>query len=490
MPRGMVVEPIDPLVWNGKWRRIRATFSSAGVVEGYSAVDYLTPVNARASNTVPVAPAPSPKPPPEELKDARDNVPGFALSQLNPLTPVGTARRYENELHLVFLERVRELLDKCRRRNLRFRLFEAYRQPDRQADLFNSGRNVTKADAWQSMHNYGLAADIILNVQGVNPWETGRVGRHDYMRDWLAMRDIAQKCGLKVLKTRDGRDYDYPHVQFPDKSWKVLQSGDFPEGGGSVWAANLLRNIKAYPRGAPTELSKLDYGNAKLVADGDGNGSGGNGAAQPREPERPAPPPPSRKDVIARSVPASLVAGLYHHSAAANVERYLPMVLEALREQGLDSWPHIITALGTINAESAGFKSIPEGQSRYNTEPGGEPFAKYDFRTDIGNNALGDGFKYRGRGFIQLTGKDNYKRYGERLGIDLVNDPDLALEPMTAARILALFMADQKERIERAWQSEDWKDARAAVNGGSHGLDAFEKVVKAARHLFDWSKPI
>jgi len=276
MPKGMVVEPLDPLVWNGRWRRIRATFSSNGIVEGYSALDYLSPVDARASNTVPVAPAPSLKPPSEELSDARANVSGFALRQLHPLTPVGTARRYENELHQAFLERVRDLLDRCRRRNLKFRLFEAYRQPDRQADLFSSGRDVTKADAWQSMHNYGFAADIILNVHGVNPWETGTVNGHDYMRDWMTMRDFAREAGLHVLTDSSGRDYDFPHVQMPGLDWRGLNGGAFPPGGGPTWAANLLRNIKAYPRGAPTEIGALDHGGAA----GGPEGEAGDGPAE------------------------------------------------------------------------------------------------------------------------------------------------------------------------------------------------------------------
>lgn len=53
-----------------------------------------------------------------------------------------------------------------------------------------------------------------------------------------------------------------------------------------------------------------------------------------------------------------------------------------------------------------------------------------------GNTCAGDGGRYFGRGYVQLTWKANYARAGEKLGVDLVENPDLALRPDIAARIL------------------------------------------------------
>jgi predicted chitinase len=63
----------------------------------------------------------------------------------------------------------------------------------------------------------------------------------------------------------------------------------------------------------------------------------------------------------------------------------------------------------------------------------------YGNRADLGNTSPGDGYKYRGRGFIQLTGKDAYKRVGDVIGIDLVNNPELANDPAVAAKIIPAF---------------------------------------------------
>ena len=58
----------------------------------------------------------------------------------------------------------------------------------------------------------------------------------------------------------------------------------------------------------------------------------------------------------------------------------------------------------------------------------------------IGNNKPGDGWKYRGRGFIQLTGKANYADIGKAIGVDLVNNPDALLDPLTAAKASIVYM--------------------------------------------------
>lgn len=59
----------------------------------------------------------------------------------------------------------------------------------------------------------------------------------------------------------------------------------------------------------------------------------------------------------------------------------------------------------------------------------------YANRLGNGDEASGDGWRYRGSGYIQLTGRDNYRKFGNKVNMDLVDNPDLVRQPPTAARV-------------------------------------------------------
>ena len=110
------------------------------------------------------------------------------------------------------------------------------------------------------------------------------------------------------------------------------------------------------------------------------------------------------------------------------------------------------------------------------TEFGGSlDFRKYDPKyapkkaKALGNKQVGDGAKYKGRGFIQITGRWNYKQAGEELGLPLEKHPELAEDPATAAKIAVWFW---KHRVQP--NVDNFKDTTSVtkqVNPGMRGLE-------------------
>ena len=179
----------------------------------------------------------------------------------------------------------------------------------------------------------------------------------------------------------------------------------------------------------------------------------------------PAPPRPE--------ITPELVHRLFPATPLANIQANLPAIIAAMQAVNLGDRDMVLMALSTIRAETECFQPISEQPSRFNTSPNGHPFDLYDHRTDLGNQGPPDGASFRGRGFIQLTGRGNYTRYAQRTGLHLVDHPGLACRLGVAAQLLALFLKDKEPAIRHALAKNDLAAARRLVNGGSNGLDRF-----------------
>jgi putative chitinase len=173
------------------------------------------------------------------------------------------------------------------------------------------------------------------------------------------------------------------------------------------------------------------------------------------------------------AITASQVQPIFPATPPANISANLPHILAALSAAHLDDTPMLLMALATIRAEAECFLPLTEQQSPYNTSPNGHPFDLYDHRNDLGNQGPPDGASFRGRGFVQLTGRANYTRYAQELALDLVATPSLAAQPATAAQLLARFLAEREAPIRRALAADDLAHARRLVNGGTNGLARF-----------------
>lgn len=109
----------------------------------------------------------------------------------------------------------------------------------------------------------------------------------------------------------------------------------------------------------------------------------------------------------------------------------------------------------------------------------------YEGRRDLGNTQPGDGVRYKGRGFVQITGRRNYTDWSQRLGIDLVNNPHKATDFAIAAKILVLGMRDGTFTSRRLSQyvsgsMRDFYNARRVING----LDQATHIAGLAQNFF------
>lgn len=116
--------------------------------------------------------------------------------------------------------------------------------------------------------------------------------------------------------------------------------------------------------------------------------------------------------------------------------------------------------------ETGGFKWFTEqGDKSY--------FDKYEPHTplgkQLGNTEAGDGYKYRGRGIFQLTGRANYKHYSELLGIDLINNPDKASKPALACQIACEYW--KQNNLNTLADKDDMRAITKHIEGGDHDLD-------------------
>jgi len=120
------------------------------------------------------------------------------------------------------------------------------------------------------------------------------------------------------------------------------------------------------------------------------------------------------------------------------------------------------SAEGLLKVFPKYFKSKAEAKA-YAKRP--EAIFNRTYGGRLGNTAPGDGYKYRGRGIFQITGKDAYKRYGEALGIDLINDPDKAADPFISVQIACLYWSDLGLN---AWaDKDDILAVSRGINGGN-----------------------
>lgn len=103
---------------------------------------------------------------------------------------------------------------------------------------------------------------------------------------------------------------------------------------------------------------------------------------------------------------------------------------------------------------------------------------------DLGNTQPGDGYKYRGRGFLQITGRSAYREMGRRIGLDLENNPSLAGEPIGALMTAAAYWDSRK--LNTHADQNNIERITKLINGGQNGLA--DRRAKLAKALEIWGE--
>lgn len=135
-----------------------------------------------------------------------------------------------------------------------FRVFEAYRFPQRQEDLYAQGRTkdgniVTYARPWSSYHQYGLAVDFVLYIGGNWSWAGNTAALRNW---WTRLHQIGAAEGLMRL------DFETPHLQLAGTSSNSLREGLYPSGADEDWTENINSAIVGW-HGDPAAPPKANH---------------------------------------------------------------------------------------------------------------------------------------------------------------------------------------------------------------------------------------
>jgi putative chitinase len=183
-----------------------------------------------------------------------------------------------------------------------------------------------------------------------------------------------------------------------------------------------------------------------------------------------------------------------------NVISQIPDVMKTF---GIDTPVELAHFLSQCGHESAGFKVVNENlnysakgllgifKKYFPTQTLAESYQRkpekianrvYASRMGNGDEASGEGYKFRGRGFIQLTGKQNYTAFGKSIGVDIAANPDLVA---TKYPLLSAAWFFSKNCLAKCKDASDASvlAVTKCVNGGTIGLADRQKHFKEYYHL-------
>jgi predicted chitinase len=158
---------------------------------------------------------------------------------------------------------------------------------------------------------------------------------------------------------------------------------------------------------------------------------------------------------------------------ASKLSAYHPFLTAAMAKYEINTPLRAAAFLAQLAHESGEFRWMEEIWGSTAAQRG------YEGRKDLGNTQPGDGRRFKGRGPIQLTGRANYKKYGDLLGVDFVGNPELAAKPEYAFQTAALYW--QSHGCNELADIENFVTITKKINGGTNGLAERERYYAIAK---------
>jgi putative chitinase len=154
--------------------------------------------------------------------------------------------------------------------------------------------------------------------------------------------------------------------------------------------------------------------------------------------------------------------------AKPHIAAFFSPLVDAMEEFEINTPARQAAFLAQIGHES--------GQLRYVRELASG--IAYEGRADLGNAQPGDGVRFKGRGLIQITGRTNYAKCGEALGLDLVGQPNLLEDPVNACRSAGWFW--KTHGLNELADASDFIRITRRINGGTNGLADRQALLERA----------
>ena len=196
-------------------------------------------------------------------------------------------------------------------------------------------------------------------------------------------------------------------------------------------------------------------------------------------------------DIINELITKEQLKAILLRVSDERIEKYLLPLNKCLNHYNINTPLRIAHFIAQVAHESGSFRyneeiwSNPKLNAQGVATRGASWQLRYEGRKDLGNTETGDGYRFRGRGLIQLTGRFNYVKYGASLGRDLTSgtNPDLVGEPELAVDAAGWFWNSRK--LNTYADRDDVLRITKRINGGTNGLNDRKAFLKRAKTVFN-----